>query len=138
MTQVADIWEVVDPYLAAERLELDDLEMTGQGKGRILRVIVDGEDVNIDRLAEDHLHASRLADGLAGLDVDGLDVVACNTNMVFVDLSDDLVERLPSALMERGVQIASRTSRVRLVTHLDVGSEDVGRIVSAFGDACSG
>lgn len=92
---------------------------------------------NIDRLAEDHLHASQLADGLAGLDVDGLDVVACNTNMVFVDLSDSLVARLPSALLERGVQISSRSSRIRLVAHLDVSAEDIGRVVSAFGDACS-
>jgi len=93
---------------------------------------------NIDRLAEDHLHASRLADGLEELDIDGLDVVACNTNMVFVDLSDALVARLPAELMKRGVQISSRSSRVRLVTHLDVGSEDVDRVVSAFEDACAG
>lgn len=92
---------------------------------------------NIARLAEDHLHAERLADGLRELDVDGLDVVARNTNMVFVDLSDALVAKLPAALMKRGVQIASRTSRVRLVTHLDVGAQDVERVVSAFADACA-
>lgn len=92
---------------------------------------------NIDRLAEDHLHASRLAAGLSNLGVDGLDVVACNTNMVFVDLSEALVAKLPAALMERGVQIASRTSRVRLVTHLDVSGEDVDRVVAAFDEACS-
>ncbi|RVU38308.1 low-specificity L-threonine aldolase [Hwanghaeella grinnelliae] len=92
---------------------------------------------NIDRLAEDHLHASQLADGLAGLNVDGLDVVACNTNMVFVDLSDALVARLPSALLERGVQISGRSSRIRLVAHLDVSADDVDKVVSAFGDACS-
>ena len=62
MTQVADIWDVVEPYLAAERLELDDLELKGQGKGRILRVIVDGDDVNIDRLADLSRGLSRLLD----------------------------------------------------------------------------
>ena len=61
-SQVADIWEVVEPYLAAERLELDDLELTGQGRGRILRVTVDGEGVNIDRLAEVSRGLSRLLD----------------------------------------------------------------------------
>lgn len=92
---------------------------------------------NIDRLAEDHLHASRMADGLKGLNVDGLDIVACNTNMVFVDMSDSMVAKLPSALMERGVQIGSRTNRVRLVTHLDVSAQDVDRVVAAFEDACA-
>ena len=58
MTQVAQIWELVEPYLAAERLELDDLELTGAGRGRTLRVTVDGENVNIDRLA-------RLSRGIA-------------------------------------------------------------------------
>ena len=67
MTQVADIWDVVEPYLAAERLELDDLELAGQGKGRILRVTVDGEDVNIDRLAELSRNLSRLLDNETGL-----------------------------------------------------------------------
>jgi len=63
MTQVAEIWELVEPYLAAEQLELDDLELAGQGKGRILRVTVDGKDVNIDRLAELSRNLSRLLDG---------------------------------------------------------------------------
>ena len=62
MTQVADIWDVVEPYLAAERLELDDLELAGQGRGRILRVTVDGEDLTIDRLASLARGLSRLLD----------------------------------------------------------------------------
>lgn len=92
---------------------------------------------NIDRLAEDHLHAARLAEGLKGLNVDGLEVVACNTNMVFVDFSDAFVQKLPAALMKRGVQIGGRSSRIRLVTHLDVGAQDVERVVTAFGEACA-
>ena len=67
MTQVTDIWDVVEPYLAAERLELDDLELAGQGKGRILRVTVDGEDVTIDRLAGLSRSLSRLLDNATGL-----------------------------------------------------------------------
>ncbi len=62
MTQVADIWDLVEPYLAAERLELDDLELAGQGRGRILRVTVDGEDVTVDRLASLARGLSRLLD----------------------------------------------------------------------------
>jgi len=62
VTQIADIWSVVEPYLADERLELDDLELSGRGRGRILRVTVDGDDVNVDRLAELSRGLSRLLD----------------------------------------------------------------------------
>lgn len=62
VTQVADIWSVVEPYLAAERLELDDLELSGRGRGRVLRVTVDGDDVNVDRLAELSRGLSRVLD----------------------------------------------------------------------------
>lgn len=62
MTQVAEIWDLVEPYLAAERLELDDLELSGRGKGRVLRVVVDGEEVTIDRLADLSQGLSRLLD----------------------------------------------------------------------------
>ena len=68
MTQVADIWDVIEPHLAAEKLELDDLEMAGQGRGRILRVTVDGDDVNVDRLAELSRSLSRLLDNETDLE----------------------------------------------------------------------
>lgn len=62
MTQVTDIWSVVERYLTAEELELDDLELTGRGRGRVLRVTVDGDDVDLDRLAELSRGLSRLLD----------------------------------------------------------------------------
>jgi ribosome maturation factor RimP len=62
LTTVTDIWTVVEPYLAAERLELDDLEMLGDGRARMLRVVVDGEGVNTDRLAAVSRGISRLLD----------------------------------------------------------------------------
>ncbi len=68
MTTVTDIWTVVEPYLAAERLELDDVELSGSGKGRLLRVVVDGEDVNVDRLTEVSRGLSRLLDNKTDLE----------------------------------------------------------------------
>jgi ribosome maturation factor RimP len=68
VTQVADIWDLVETYLAAERLELDDLELAGQGQGRILRVTVDGEDVTVDRLASLARGLSRLVDNETDLE----------------------------------------------------------------------
>ncbi|MGH8951524.1 MAG: ribosome maturation factor RimP [Acidimicrobiia bacterium] len=64
---MSDIWTVVEPYLAAERLELDDVELLGRGPGTLLRVVVDGEDVNIDRLAEVSRGLSRLLDNETSL-----------------------------------------------------------------------
>ena len=62
MATVTDIWTVVEPYLAAERLELDDVELSGSGKGRFLRVVIDGEDVSVDRLAAVSRGLTRLLD----------------------------------------------------------------------------
>lgn len=67
-TQVEDVWDLVEPYLAAERLELDDLELSGYGRGRILRVTVDGEGIDIERLAELSRGLSRLLDNETDLE----------------------------------------------------------------------
>ena len=67
MTTVSDIWTVVEPYLAAERLELDDVELLGRGSGTVLRVVVDGEGVNVDRLADVSRGLSRLLDNETAL-----------------------------------------------------------------------
>lgn len=68
MTTVSDIWTVVEPYLAAERLELDDVELLGRAPGTVLRVVVDGENVNVDRLADVSRGLSRLLDNETSLD----------------------------------------------------------------------
>lgn len=67
MTKVSEIWTVVEPYLAAERLELDDVELLGRGPGTVLRVVVDGEGVNVDRLADVSRGLSRLLDNETAL-----------------------------------------------------------------------
>ncbi len=68
MKTATDIWTVLEPYLAAERLELDDLEVVGSGQGRVLRVVVDGEGVDIGRLADVSRGISRLLDAEPDLD----------------------------------------------------------------------
>jgi ribosome maturation factor RimP len=53
MTDTAQrLWSVVEPYLAAEQVELDDIEIRG-GESRILRVVVDAPGgVDIGRIAD--------------------------------------------------------------------------------------
>ena len=52
MADVAEqIWGLVDPYVAAEGIELDDVEVLGGGK--LLRVVVDAEEpIGVDRIAD--------------------------------------------------------------------------------------
>ncbi len=67
-TTTTDLWEAIERYLAAEGLELDDLQMTGAGKGRTLRVVVDAEGgVDVDRLAAVSQDLSRLLDTVGDL-----------------------------------------------------------------------
>lgn len=82
----------------------------------------------IDRLAEDHANARRLARGLqeiAGLEVD-LETV--QTNMVMFDILDPRWDgrSLAQALTRAGV-ICNENGprRIRLVTHKDVAAEDI-------------
>ena len=58
-----DVRKLIEPWLAAERLELDDLELKGSGPGRTLRVVVDSEEsVDLDRIAAVSNGISRLLD----------------------------------------------------------------------------
>lgn len=87
---------------------------------------------NVDRLAEDHANARRLAEGLAAIPGLGLDPSQVQTNMVFLCLPLRTADRLASFLNEQGILISGRES-IRLVTHLDVTSSDVERVIAAFG-----
>ncbi len=89
-------------------------------------------DHHIDRLAQDHALARRLADGLAGLD--GVRVEAPHTNIVFVDLEGAARERsagLLPHLASQGV-LATGLYRLRFATHLDVDAAGVDRAVAAI------
>ena len=83
---------------------------------------------NIERLAEDHANAERLAKGLkdAGYEVDGL-----HTNMVFVRIPQDKVSSLKPHFEGRGVLVLPGP-RLRLVTHLDVDASGIERALDAF------
>jgi ribosome maturation factor RimP len=63
MAIVDTVRALIEPWLAAERLELDDLELKGSGPGRTLRVVVDSdESVDLDRIAEVSNGIGRLLD----------------------------------------------------------------------------
>lgn len=86
----------------------------------------------VERLAEDHALARRLAEGLAG--IEGLQVEPPHTNILFVDLVGPARERsagLLEHLARQGV-LATGLYRLRFVTHLDVDAAGVDRAVAAI------
>jgi len=89
-------------------------------------------DHQVDRLADDHALAARLAEGLQG--IEGLQVEPPDTNILFVDLVGPARERsaeLVPFLAQRGV-LATGLYRLRFVTHHDVDAAGVDRAVAAI------
>ena len=90
-------------------------------------------DHHIDRLAEDHARAERLAAGLRG--IDSITVQGRFTNMVFIDVPGEHLRALDTHLREAGVRASiGYLPSVRLVTHLDVDDAAVDRAVEVFAD----
>ena len=85
-------------------------------------------DTSIDRLADDHANARKLAQGLANIDGLHLDPESVHTNIVIfrVDPALAAADELVQALGREGVKAASPDKGlVRMVTHRQVLSEDV-------------
>ena len=89
-------------------------------------------DHHVERLAEDHALAQRLAQGLAS--IEGLQVEPPQTNIVFVDLTGEARQRSDALLKHlsgRGV-LATGLYRLRFATHLDVDAAGVDRAIAAI------
>jgi threonine aldolase len=95
-------------------------------------------DHHVARLAEDHVRARRLADGLKGLP--GVNVVEPDTNIVFLDLEPPQPDAasIVRMLAERGVRVSAYgPRRVRAITHLDVDDAGIARALEAFREVFS-
>ena len=89
-------------------------------------------DHHVDRLAEDHVHARLLADGLASLPGVQLDPASVETNIVIFHVED--ARALVARVADRVEVQAFDAHRVRAVTHLDVSREDVEHALEVFAD----
>ncbi|MEP6792120.1 MAG: low-specificity L-threonine aldolase [Ramlibacter sp.] len=89
-------------------------------------------DNHIERLAQDHALAMKLADGLSG--IAGLQVEAPQTNIMFVDLTGAAREQSEALLKHLGSQgvLATGLYRLRFATHLDVDEAGVDRAIAAI------
>ena len=86
-------------------------------------------DHHVDRLADDHALAQRLAQGLQGLP--GLRVRSAQTNIVFVDVADGRGPALLEALKAQGV-LATGLIGLRFVTHLDVDAAGIDHALACI------
>ena len=89
-------------------------------------------DHHVERLAQDHANARRLAGGLQ--DIEGLSFEMPETNILFIDLVGPARERsaqLLQHLKEQGV-LATGLYRLRFVTHLGVDEAGVERAAAAI------
>ena len=91
---------------------------------------------NVDRLAQDHANARRLATGLAAMPNITVDPSTIDSNLVFFDI-DPAIEgaELRSAAADAGV-LCSGTGpqRLRMVCHLDVSADDIEVAIERFGE----
>ena len=83
---------------------------------------------HVERLADDHENAERLALGLRDA---GLNVSPPQTNVVYVEVPAAQTQALKAHLNERGV-LATVVPRTRLMTHMDISREKVAAAVRAF------
>lgn len=88
----------------------------------------------VDRLAEDHARARRLAEAAATRWPGSIDPLIVETNIVRIEHPDPM--GLLGHLAACGVlAVTGSSSMVRLVTHADVDDTDIDRAVAALADA---
>ena len=94
----------------------------------------------VDRLAEDHVNARTLAEGLARLPRISIDLASVQTNIVIMRIdrpggADELV----AGCAARKVKLhAMSPTFIRCVTHKDVDADDIGRALDAFTEITKG
>lgn len=87
---------------------------------------------HVDRLAEDHANAQRLAEGIREIGLLRLEPDTFDTNIVYfhVDPAWGTAQQWVAAIKERGLlMVASQRTVVRAVAHLDVSVEDVDQAI---------
>ena len=87
---------------------------------------------HVERLAEDHANAQRLADGIRRIDELRLEPDQVDTNLLFfqVDPSWGTAAEFSAQLKQRGLlMLPTAPTKVRAVTHLNVDGNDVEKAI---------
>jgi threonine aldolase len=89
-------------------------------------------DNHVERIAEDHQRARKIAEAIAVMDGFDVDLSTVQTNMVYVNTEAPATEVVAS-LAELGIDLFDiALNTVRIVVHLHITDEDVERIIAAF------
>jgi len=89
----------------------------------------------VDRLAEDHQNAQRLAEGIARMPGLSIDLERVQTNIIYFDLAGGRLSAgaLVTRLADKGVKILQvAPARVRAVTHYGITAEDIELTLTAL------
>jgi len=95
----------------------------------------------IDRLAEDHANARRLAEGIAGIDGLATDPVRVLTNILYIDLADKRFsdEEFLRRLAGKGVRLShTGPARFRMLTHYGIGEAEIDVALKALQEVMQG
>jgi threonine aldolase len=96
-------------------------------------------DHNVDRLAEDHRQAKRVAEALAACKGIALTPEHVETNIIIFDVAPTgrTAPAIAQAFKEHGVlMLAASPTLIRAVIHLDVSTDDIERTIEAVHHIC--
>jgi threonine aldolase len=85
---------------------------------------------NVKRLAEDHTHAKQIAHTLAATGWAHLNVDDTETNIIFFSVPTISGAKVASLLSAKGILCSGSGPSVRLVTNLDLSSDDIEAVCS--------
>ncbi len=82
---------------------------------------------NVERLAEDHANAKKLAQGLAKLP--GLHVAEPDTNIIFVEMDEAMTPSFKDHIEAGGIGVNTTYNNQRWVTHKDVDGDSIDAVL---------
>ncbi|UCF71243.1 MAG: low-specificity L-threonine aldolase [candidate division WOR-3 bacterium] len=95
----------------------------------------------VDRIADDHKNARRLAKGIAQIPGLSIDLSTVYTNIVYfdVDIKRITTDALKAMLDRKGIRaLPTGPTRFRMVTHYGITEEDIDLTISVLNDVMKG
>ena len=86
---------------------------------------------NVERLAEDHRNARRLAEGLAAIPRVRLDLTRVQSNLLFFSVDGMTATEARAQIEKHSVRLSGSYGRLRAVTHLDISVADIEQAIGA-------
>jgi threonine aldolase len=91
----------------------------------------------VERIAQDHKNARRLAEGIARIEGLSIDLTRTQTNIVYFELAAKRLaaDRLATELGKKGVKLLPvGPCRLRAVTHYGISAEDIDLTLTVLGE----